>query len=407
MVSNRRTKVILRRGAQGISFLLENSLFLVGGAVIGLIWANVAHESYEELHHTLHFVVNDILMVFFFAIAGKEIREAMLPGGSLSSPRKASLPLIATAGGMLGPALFFILGAQLIQPELTRGWAIPCATDIAFSYMVARFIFGKGHPAIAFLLLLAIADDAGGLIILATCYPTGEMSLLAFAGLAGGAIALALVMYKVLKLKSFWWYIIGPGTMSWFGFYLGGIHPALAMVSLMWCMPHEESDLGLFREADSGHHKTDALNKFEHWMKSPVELVLGAFALVNAGVVMSALGNGTWLVLAGLLLGKPIGIFFCTKLGNLFGLEMPEGMNNRALIVVGFAAGIGFTVALFVSTVAFPAGALQDSVKMGALFSLGVLFITIAVAYVLRVGRFSRNPTKIKPVQPDSEWKAA
>lgn len=400
-----KTEFFVEKGTKTISFLLDNSLLLIFGAIAGLVWANIGHESYEHFYHTFHFAVNDVLMALFFAIAGKEIREAMLPGGSLSSVKTASLPLMATVGGMLGPALLFIVGAQMLQPELTRGWAIPCATDIAFSYMVARIIFGKGHPAIAFLLLLAIADDAGGLLILAIAYPTGDMNMLAFAGLAGGAIVLALIMFKKFKLKSFWWYLAIPGTMSWFGFYMGGIHPALALVPLMWCIPHEKRDVGVFQEIadEKSHHKTDALNKFEHWFKNPVELILCVFALVNAGVVLSALGNGTWLVLTGLIVGKPVGIFLFTKLGTLFGLKMPDGMNNRDLIVLGFAAGIGFTVALFVSTVAFPAGSLQDSVKMGALFSFVAALFTFLAAYVLRVGRFGKKPAPVKAEHSDQD----
>jgi NhaA family Na+:H+ antiporter len=168
-----------------INFLLENSLFLIGGTVAALVFANLDYHTYHEIvHHKIvpdvfpkldiHFIINDILMCFFFALAAKEIWEALLPGGALSSPKKAGTPLIATAGGLIGPAVVYLAGTAIFNaPELARGWAIPCATDIAFSYLVARMIFGKNHPAIPFLLLLAIADDAAGLIILAVAYPTG------------------------------------------------------------------------------------------------------------------------------------------------------------------------------------------------------------------------------------------
>jgi NhaA family Na+:H+ antiporter len=125
-----------------------------------------------------------------------------------------------------------------------------------------------------------------------------------------------------------------------------------------------------------------------------VELILGFFGFVNAGVVFSAMGIGTALVSVGLLFGKPIGIVLLTKIGQAFRLELPEGMTNRDLIVVGFAAGIGFTVALFVSIVAFPAGALQDSVKMGALFSFFVAPITLFVARLLRGPKSQSNPAQ-------------
>ena len=138
--------------------------------------AEAAHE--EEPHAgqhglTIHFIINDILMALFFAIAAKEVWESLLPGGALSNPRKAATPLLATVGGIVGPALIYLAGCHLTGTKETfgKGWAVPCATDIAFSYLVARMIFGMGHPAIAFLLLLAIADDAAGLLILAVFYP--------------------------------------------------------------------------------------------------------------------------------------------------------------------------------------------------------------------------------------------
>jgi NhaA family Na+:H+ antiporter len=392
-----------------ITLLLENSLFLIGGAVLALIWANVGHHSYELVahNHAFHFAVNDILMAFFFLLAGKEIREAMLPGGSLSTIKTASLPLLATIGGMAGPAIIYIVGAKMLMPELMPGWAIPMATDIAFSYLVAKMIWGRTDangktPApIVFLLLLAIADDAGGLIVLAIFYPQplmlnfGELvgssfltahPMLVFAVFVSTAIATALVFWKKFKIQNFWAYLAVPGVLSWFGFFFGGIHPALALVPLAWCMPHEHTDLGIWAPGES--EGDDTLNRMEHWWKSPVELILGLFGFVNAGVALSSMGTGTWLVLAGLIVGKPLGIVLMTKLGQLAGLKLPEGMGTKDLIVVGMAAAIGFTVALFISVVAFKDPAqvdLLDSVKMGALFSFGAAGLTFAAAKILGV----------------------
>ena len=144
----------------------------------GLFWANLDHESYDRFAHALHFAVNDVGMVFFFALAAKEIVEATVPGGPLSSPREAAVPMLAAAGGMIGPAGLYVLQAIVLgRPELMPGWAVPCATDIAFSYLAARLIFPRTHPAIPFLLLLAIADDALGLILLALFYPSAPLSL--------------------------------------------------------------------------------------------------------------------------------------------------------------------------------------------------------------------------------------
>jgi Na+:H+ antiporter, NhaA family len=152
---------------------------------LALIWANTNAASYHQLLHTslipgtqgdgyslLH-VVNDGLMALFFAMAAKEVWESLLPGGVLSKWKTAATPLMATLGGVVIPAYVYIAECWMTGRwgALGRGWAIPCATDIAFSYLVARIVFGKGHPAIAFLLLLAIADDAAGLLILAVAYP--------------------------------------------------------------------------------------------------------------------------------------------------------------------------------------------------------------------------------------------
>ncbi len=374
---------LMRDKVQGtINFLLENSLFLMVGTVIGLVWANVQWESYERLAQAIHFPVNEIAMAFFFGIATKEVFESLLPGGALSSPRKAAMPLLATLGGMLGPAGLYTIGALLLQRELLRGWAIPCATDIAFSYLIARFIFGAKHPAIPFLLLLAIADDGGGLLILALFYPTGQVNLVLFAGLVAAALVVALLL-KRRKVTNFWPYIAICGPLSWLGFYLGGIHPALALVPIIFAMPHEATDLGVFAEQEGT--QLDALNQFKQWWKNPVEIILALFGLVNAGVMFTSVGTGTWLVFFGLLLGKPLGITLFCLIGRACKLSLPDGMHWNDLVVMGCAAGIGFTVALFVSTVAFPPGAHLDAAKMGALFSFGSMAVAVIAGRLLGV----------------------
>ena len=386
------------RIAAGMDFLFENSLFLIGGAVLALIWANINEETYQTWVHlaifggghgghgiTWHFLVNDVLMALFFAIAAKEVWESFLPGGALSNLRTAATPLIATLGGVAMPAVLYLIGAKLTgrMDTLGRGWAVPCATDIAFSYLVARLIFGKGHPAISFLLLLAIADDAAGLIILAIAYPQEAIQPQWFL-LSAAAIGLGLTMRKY-RVRSFWWYILIPGVMSWFSFYMAGIHAALGLAPIIPTLPHAKSDLGLFSEEEDTRH--DTLSEFEHWWKNPVELILGLFGLVNAGVAFSNVGTGTWLVLTGLLVGKPLGITLFTFLGQkLFKFQMPAGMNYRHIISLGTVAGIGFTVALFVSTAAFEQpGPVQDSIKMGALGSFFAAALAIGVSRMLKV----------------------
>jgi len=366
------------------SFILENSLLLLAGTVAAVAWANLDLKSYEHFALPLHFWVNDVGMVFFFALAAKEVFEATLPGGALASPYRALSPLAAAVGGMLVPAAIFVTLCWILGPtHLTRGWAIPCATDIAFSAMVARVIFPIGHPAIPFLLLLAIADDALGLIILAVFYPTRHLSFVVLVALMTGAILLA-VWLRRRRTHSFWPYVMGPGSLSWFALYLGGFHPALALVPIVPFMPHSPVDLGLFEPREK--LRLDTLNRFEHWWAPPVQLVLLLFGFSNAGVPFEAIGPGTHYVIAGLFLGKPIGILLFSLAVRLVGGRLPTGLHRGDLLVLSIAASIGFTVSLFFATAAFPEGTALAETKMGALLSFLAAPLAVAVSRGVRRG---------------------
>jgi NhaA family Na+:H+ antiporter len=363
-------------------FVLDNSLLLLAGTLVAVVWANVDLGSYERVAHPLHFAVNDIGMVFFFALAAKEVYEATLPGGALASPARAAAPLAAAVGGMLFPAAIYAALASALGPStLLRGWAIPCATDIAFSAMVARLIFPAGHPAIPFLLLLAIADDALGLAVLALFYPTGELGLLSFAGGMSAALAFAWWL-RSRNARSFWTYVVGPGVVSWAALFWGGFHPALALVPVIPFMPHERRDLGLFDPRERRRH--DTLNRFEHWWRVPVQIILLLFGFANAGVPIGDMGPGTVYVLAGLLVGKPVGILAFTAMARSAGARTPHGLRTADVLLLGVVAAIGFTVALFFATAAFPEGHGLSETKMGALLS----FLAAPLALVL--ARFIR-----------------
>lgn len=367
------------------AFAIDHSLLLIAGALAALVWANVSHATYEPFAHALHFAVNDIGMVFFFALATKEIVEATLPGGALASPREAGVPVLAAVGGMAAPAGLYVLQAQLLgRPDLLPGWAIPCATDIAFSYLAARLIFPQGHPAIPFLLLLAIADDAAGLVLLALFYPSGPLSLARFAALMVPALILAMYL-KRKRVTSFWAYSLAAGGLSWMALYFGGFHPALALVPILPFMPHGKRDLGIFDPREPA--LPDTMNRFEHWWRTPVQVILFFFGLVNAGVPVSNVGQGTWIVLTGLLVGKPLGILVFTFLGVSFGLRAPGGLSYRHTLVLGVAAGIGFTVALFFATASFPPGAALDEAKMGALLSFAAAPLAIVLGRAMGLRR--------------------
>jgi len=281
-----------------------------------------------------------------------------------------------------------------------NGWAIPTATDIAFSYLVGRMVFGAGHPAVRFLLLLAIADDACGLIILAIFYPSGDLApqwLLISLAAAIGVYLLANwlprrldrgnqlrpVSTMVRKKLSFWPYALAA-AISWYAFMRSGLHPALGLLPIVPTIPHADRAFGIFSEAET--HMHDLLNDIEHALKVPVEVVLFFFGLMNAGVEFSAMGDATWLVLAGLLIGKPVGILLMGWIAaRPLGLGIPEGMRIIDLVVIGFVAAIGFTVSLFVAAVAFDAGPVQDAAKMGALFSFFAAVISIIAGKVTGV----------------------
>jgi NhaA family Na+:H+ antiporter len=374
--------VIRRNWGRVVRFVFDNSILLLVGTVAAIAWANVDAHGYEWATHPLHFWVNDVGMVFFFALAAKEVFEATLPGGALASLRQASSPLAAAVGGMLVPALIFVALATQIGPVgLRRGWAIPCATDIAFSAMVARIIFRSGHPAIPFLLLLAIADDALGLIILAVFYPSGSLSFVALGSLMSAALALAWWLRR-RHVVGFWPYVVGPGALSWAALYWGGFHPALALVPIVPFMPHSARDLGLFDPHEEA--QADTLSRFEHWWARPVQVVLLLFGLINAGVPFAQIGNGTYYVLAALVLGKPLGIVAFSYGVQLAGARLPDGLRLADLVVVGMAAAIGFTVALFFATAAFPAGPLLAETKMGALLSFIAAPLALLLSRLLR-----------------------
>lgn len=374
-----------------VNFLREFSIPLIAGVVVALIWANVDPHSYHEfvhedlfLGHNFHFFVNDIFMVFFFAIAGVEIVQSVMPGGDLNPIKKAINPLFATAGGVLGPvAVYLTLNSIFGSPELVKGWGIPTATDIALAWLVARFVFGGAHPAVKFLLLLAIADDAIGLIIIAVFYPdplhpTEPIWLLLV--LAGMAVAFIL---RKLNVRNYWPYLLTAGILSWTGLHNAHLHPALALVFIVPFLPHPIKETEHLFEADVEEHST--LSQFEHEWKVIVDFGLFFFGIANAGVELAGIGVATWLVFIALLVGKTVGIFTLGFIAQLVGFPLPDGMGKKELFLAGLIAALGLTVALFVAGAAFTDLHIQGAAKMGALFSASVAVLAIVLGKVLGV----------------------
>lgn len=370
---------------QRIHLLREFSVPLISGVVVALVWANGAPHDYEAAIHgpllgglSLHFLTNDVFMVFFFGIAAVEITQSCLPGGDLNPPRKALNPLFATLGGVLGPALTYAgLNHAFGSPALAGGWGIPTATDIALAWLAARLVFGRNHPVIAYLLLLAIADDAIGLAIIALFYPNplhplAPAWLLATAAGVGAALAL-----RRAQVRSYWPYLLLGGVPSWVGLFHAQLHPALALVFIVPALPHPRREHGHLFEQDPKDVST--LARFEHEWKAIVDLGLFLFGLANAGVPFTEIGEGTWLVLGSLVVGKTVGIFAFGLLAVALGFPLPNGVRKRALLVMGMIAAIGFTVALFIAGEAFADPVLRGQAKMGAMLSAGAA----AVAYAM------------------------
>ena len=407
---------------RAIDFLQEFSLPLIAGVVLGLVAANAAQHWYEGMVHfrpfgddayvfghnlDLHFIINGMFMCLFFGIAAKEIAESTLPGGVLNPLRRAINPLIGTLGGVFGPAGLYLLLAWVIYGgtadfgAVANGWAIPTATDIALAWLVARVVFGPLHPAVNFLLLLAVVDDAIGLVIIAVFYPDPHhpvepvWMLLVVGGMAAA--------YALRRLRVRWWpaYILVGGALSWSGMAKAGVEPALALAPIVPFLPHTSHHAGRHDEgthshetagpphshaAVAEHHGHSVLEQFEHQLKLFVDFGLFFFAFANAGVAFSNIGWVTAMVLLSLIAGKGIGVTLFSWAAERLGFPLPEGMSLRHLPVIGIIAGLGLTVALFVAGKAFPDGsAFEEPGKMGAVFSIGAALVAYVMGKALHV----------------------
>jgi NhaA family Na+:H+ antiporter len=412
-----------------LNLLQEFSIPLITGVVVAMFAANLAPAWYEHVLHwmplgdvsvfghdlTFHFLVNDVFMVFFFGIAAKEITEACLPGGSLNPVGKALNPLLATVGGVVGPVLVFLGGLWLLfqlgvyergvddADALLRGWGVPTATDIALAWLVARTVFGRGHPAVDFLLLLAVADDAIGLAIIAVFYgdpvhPAQPQFLaLTLLGMA------AVYGLRRLGVRSWLPYIALGGPLAWSGLVLAYLHPALALVFIVPFMPAPHRDIALFVDEDEVdrmgealardlHIEHSPLHQFEHQMKLFVDFGLFFFAFANAGVALAQIGPLTWLILGALVIGKTAGITAFGLLAVRLGFPLPDRMGLRELLMAGYVAALGLTVALFVAGAAFQDPVLLGQGKMGCLFSGFVGLSAVAIGRALGMAGSRAEP---------------
>jgi Na+:H+ antiporter, NhaA family len=229
-------------------FAFEYLLALPAGVVIAQLWATLDPERYFALAYAAAFAVNDIAMVCFFALMTKEIAEATAPGGLFHPWRRIALPVACAAGGIAASAMIYGPFARALgTPMLQAGWPVVFAMDLALVYFVGRLIFGR-HPAVPFLLIMAIAANGLGFVALALLYPARPPHLLAAFAFLTAALLWALAL-RLWRVRSFWPYVGIAGTMAWAGLYVGGFHPAFALVPIVACMPHAKRDPGFFVDA--------------------------------------------------------------------------------------------------------------------------------------------------------------
>ncbi len=362
---------------------------LVAAAVVALAWANSpwsgAYDSFwhsgiglEVAGHTLHLDlrhwVNDGAMAIFFLVVGLEIKREVT-SGHLAGRRAAALPVAAAIGGMVVPAGIYLAIAGGTE---AKGWGVPMATDIALAVGVMA-LAGEGVPASlrAFLLGLAVVDDIGAILVIAVFYSSGVQ----FAWLAVGVGAVvATVVVRRLGVHHMPTYLV-LGALTWFALHEAGVHPTLAGVVMGLLAPvtprfapelvdaDELGDLTSVEHAKASMQLAKGSVSTVEWLEHVLHpwtsyLIVPVFALANAGIEVSteslrhALESPiTWGVFAGLMVGKPLGVLLATRVAARSGLaDLPAATSTRQLLGAGHAAGIGFTVAIFIAELAFKEG---------------------------------------------------
>ncbi|CAN2204146.1 NhaA Na+/H+ antiporter [Candidatus Nanopelagicaceae bacterium] len=345
-----------------------SGLILLTAAALGLIAANSpVSDTYFHfldlsfeinagilvLKLTMLKVINYILMTIFFFVVGLEIKRE-LTSGHLSRFRDAIMPFIAAIGGMAVPALIYL---AIAGAEAPRGWGVPVATDIALAVGTLVLLGNLVVPSLrTFLLGLAVIDDIGAILIIAFIYSSGVAISWLFAA-AATVVVIALV--KKFGLRNTYIYVL-LGIALWYAFYRTGIHPTLAGVVLGLLTPNTPKDV------DTHHDIEDGSLSVIEWLEAKLHpwsiyFVVPIFAFANTGVVLTteALKNAStsviaWGIFAGLVIGKPLGILVAMISAKKLNIgDYPAGARNTDVLATGSAAGIGFTVAIFIASLAF------------------------------------------------------
>jgi len=303
--------------------------------------------------------VNEGLMAIFFMLIGLEIKKEMA-GGSLSDPKNIALPGLAAVGGMAIPALLFWLGVGGDSVAMS-GWAIPTATDIAFAVGILALLSKRVPPELKlFLLTLAILDDLGAVLIIAAFY-TAELSTLSLTlGLIGCVVLFLMNRFGIRNTTAY----LFVGVVIWGFVVKSGVHATLAGVAVGLAIPASKDKNGY-----------SPLTALEHNLHAPVSLmILPLFALVNAGVSLAGVSFNDLLepisfgIILGLALGKPIGVLLGAWVAvSMLNARMPGNLNFRHIWGAGHLAGIGFTMSLFIGSLAYTSIELNGDVRIGVL----------------------------------------
>ena len=320
--------------------------------------------------------INDVLMAVFFLLVGMEIkREAK--SGELSSFQRASLPVAAAVGGMLAPALIYWGFNQ--GTSTAHGWGIPMATDIAFALGVLSLLGNRVPDSLKVLLTaLAVADDLGAVLVIALFYSGGlQLNYL----LVAGVIVVALYLLNRFKVQQLWPYL-SLGLLLWYCIHLSGIHATISGVLLAMMIPYDDKTVN------------DPLQRLEHALHIPVShIIMPLFALANTAIVLEGnildalLLTSSLGIMAGLLIGKPLGIMAFVWLSVKTKLsKLPFGIDIRHIIGMGLLGGIGFTMSIFVSLLAFADPGLTDPSKL-AILTASTLSGIIGFIYLNRLFR--------------------
>jgi NhaA family Na+:H+ antiporter len=340
------------------SILIANSLF--GKRFIDFWHLKVGFDAgLLALHYSVEHWINDALMAIFFLLIGLEI-EREIYVGELSDMKNASLPIFAAIGGMALPALFYFLVNRGTGTQ--NGFGIPMATDIAFALGVLALLGNRIPAALkVFLTALAIIDDLGAILMIAIFY-VGDFSLLYL--MLSLAIFAGLILLNRLGVNSLAAYLI-PGVLMWYFMLQSGVHATLAGVLLAFALP--------FRD---GGEKSPSY-RLQHFLHKPVAFfIMPLFALANTGIVFTAgwrselLSPNSLGVFAGLVLGKPVGILAACFLAVRSGLSsLSSDLSWGHIVGVGFLGGIGFTMSIFITLLAFENPMTIQSTKISILLS--------------------------------------